>query len=59
VKGVLRHALAEFVIWLTFAAKIGPSAKVCIDLNLNRLSFLGHYGELHHADVCTEFVKLV
>jgi hypothetical protein len=52
----------------TSAAQVGPSAGVGCDLPRNIPPFLGHYGELHHADVsfllnkivgCTEFVKLV
>ena len=32
-------------------SKFGPSARMRFDLQLNRPPFLGHYKELHHADV--------
>jgi hypothetical protein len=59
---------AECGVRPTSTAQVGPNAGMLSDLRRNRPPFLGHYGELHHADVslllyktvgCTEFVKLV
>jgi len=61
-------APVECAVWPTSAVQFEPSAEVRCDLPRLRSAFLGHYGELHHADVslpvndivgCTVFVKLV
>jgi hypothetical protein len=44
-------APAKCAVRSTSAAQIGPSGGVRCDLPRNRPPFLGHYGELHHAQV--------
>jgi len=44
-------APVECVVLRTSAANVQPSARVRCHLPRNTSPFLGHYGELHHADV--------
>jgi hypothetical protein len=55
----LANAPVECGVWPTLAAQVGPSVGVLCDLPRNRQAFLGHYGELHHADISLLLNKIV
>ena len=42
---------ADCVVWPTKVAQVASSAAVRSELKLKTQPILGHYGELHHADV--------
>jgi hypothetical protein len=44
-------APAECGVWPTSAAQVGPSPRVCGELKLKIPPFLGHYSQLHRADI--------
>jgi hypothetical protein len=52
-------APAECAVRPTSTTQVGPSARLRNDLRRNRQPFLGHYGELHHADFSLFLNKIV